>query len=208
MARDRDIQKLKKALKRSNTRLLLSAVMLFQFVSALLLAFKGEAVDTQALLFAAALPIGTWLISTQITKLWPVDRAIIIMALFLCSIGIITLKDIAKSPITPGNQAKYALVGIGVMLIGIVIIRNFKSWKKLSPLFMLMCLGALIVPLVFGEEKYGATNWITIAGMSLQPSEFTKPLLIVILASGFSNRTLAISARPGGRFSNPMVSRM
>ena len=196
MARNRDVEKLKKSLRRSNTKLLLSAVMLFQFVSALLLAFKGESLDTQALIFAAALPAATWLISTFITRLWPVDRAIIIMTLFLCSIGIITLKDIAKSPITPGNQAKFALVGIAAMFIGIVIIRNFKAWKKLTPLMMAVCLGALVLPLVFGEEKYGATNWVSFAGISLQPSEFTKPLLIVILASGLSNRPRFLKTLP------------
>ena len=201
MARSRDIEKLKRSLRRSNTRLLLSAVMLFQFLSALLLAFKGETVDIQALIFAAALPAVTWVVSTQITRLWPVDRAIIIMALFLCSIGIITLKDIARSEITPGNQAKYALAGIAAMMIGIIIIRSFKSWKKLTPLMMLVCLAALIVPLIFGEEKYGATNWVTVAGISLQPSEFMKPVLIVILASGLSNRPRFLKTLPTLAFS-------
>ena len=202
MARRTNVTKLKKALMRSNTRLLLSAVLLLQFTSALLLAFKGETVDTQALLFAFAIPAVTWLVSTQITKLWPVDRALIILALLLCSIGIITLKDIARSPITPGNQAKYALVGLGAMFIGIGLIRVFKRWKKFTPWFMGICFIALTLPLVIGQEKYGAINWINIAGISIQPSEFMKPVIIVILASGMSNRprfrktlpTLAFSA--------------
>ena len=47
---------MKKALKRSNTHLLLSAVMIFQTLSMLLIAFQKGAVNLQALLFAAALP--------------------------------------------------------------------------------------------------------------------------------------------------------
>ncbi|MBQ4088582.1 MAG: FtsW/RodA/SpoVE family cell cycle protein [Clostridia bacterium] len=196
MARTANVEKLKKALLRSNTRLLLSAVLLFQFTSALLLAFKGETVNMQALIFAAAIPAVTWLVSTQITRLWPVDRAIIILALLLCSIGIITLKDIARSEITPGNQAKYALVGIFAMCVGIFGIRIFKFWKKATPFLMLICLGALISPSVIGVWKYGARNWIELGGVSIQPSEFMKPVFIMILASGFSNRPRFIKTLP------------
>ena len=200
MARTKNVEKLKKNLMRSNTRLLLSAVMLLQFASALLLAFKGEAIDVQALTFAAAIPAATWLISTQITRLWPVDRAIIILSLLLCSIGIITLKDIAKSEITPGNQAKYALVGVGAMMIGIIAIRNFRHWKKYAPFLMLICLGALISPSVIGTWKYGARNWIEIGGFSIQPSEFMKPVMILILASGLSNRPRFLKTLPSLAF--------
>ena len=45
MARKPDVNRIKKALMRSNTSLLLTAVILFQFSAALLLAFKGETVD-------------------------------------------------------------------------------------------------------------------------------------------------------------------
>ena len=196
MARTANVAKLKKALMRSNTRLLLSAVLLFQIASGLLLTFKGVGADPQALLFTVAIPLVTWLFCSQITRLWPVDRAIIILALLLCSIGIITLKDIARSPITPGNQAKYALVGLAAMLVGIFGIRIFKFWKKATPILMLLCLGALISPSVIGVWKYGARNWIEIGGFSIQPSEFMKPVFIMILASGFSNRPRFIKTLP------------
>jgi len=196
MARAANVAKLKKALMRSNTRLLLSAVLLFQLASALLLTFKSGEIDLQALLFAAAIPAVTWLVCTQITRLWPVDRAIIFLALLLCSIGIITLKDIARSPITPGNQAKYALLGIVALFIGIFGIRIFKFWKKATPYLMAICLAALISPSIIGVWKYGARNWIEIGGFSIQPSEFMKPVFIMILASGFSNRPRFLKTLP------------
>jgi len=196
MARAANVAKLKKALMRSNTRLLLSAVLLFQLASALLLTFKSGEIDLQALLFAAAIPAVTWLVCTQITRLWPVDRAIIVLALLLCSIGIITLKDIARSPITPGNQAKYALLGIVALFIGIFGIRIFKFWKKATPYLMAICLAALISPSIIGVWKYGARNWIEIGGFSIQPSEFMKPVFIMILASGFSNRPRFLKTLP------------
>ena len=184
------VDKMKKALMRSNTHLLLSAVMLFQVAAMLLIAFQKQAVNLQALILAAALPLVTWLVTTLMGRVWPVDRAILILVLLLCSVGLITLSDIAKADVTPRTQAIYALAGVAVMFAGAAFIRGWKQWKKHTPLLMCLCLAALASPFlpVIGIYKYGARNWIGLAGFSLQPSEFMKPILILCLASGFSNR--------------------
>ncbi len=187
---------LQKALMRSNTRLLLSGVMLFQCVSMLLLTFKTSPIDTQALTFAFALPAATWLISMSITKIWPVDRAIVIMALFLCSIGIITLQDITRAAVTPRTQAIYACLGIVAMFVGIIVIRFYRNWKKWTPWLMGLCFVFLLTPFVLGDRSKNALNWISVGGFSIQPSEFMKPVLIVILAAGFANRPRFIRSIP------------
>jgi cell division protein FtsW (lipid II flippase) len=196
MRRNSDVHRLKKALMRSNTRLLLSGVMIFQFAAGLLLALKKSPFDAQALILSAALPISTWLISTVIVRFWPVDRAIVIMALLLCSVGILTLQDIARSPITPLTQAKYAGLGVVAMFMGAFAIRIFKHWKKFTPYLMVLCLVALLTPWVFGGWKGGARNWIQLGTFSIQPSEFMKPVFILALASGFSNRPRFVKCLP------------
>lgn len=190
MARNR-VEKMKRALMRSNTKLLLSAVMLFQALAMLLIAFQKEAVNLQALALAAALPLTTWLVTRLMGRVWPVDRAILIMVMFLCSVGIITLSDIAKSDITPRTQALYALGGVAAMFVGAAFIRHWKHWKKYAPLLMALCLIALATPYlpVVGIYKNGARNWVGVPnGPSIQPSEFMKPIMILCLASGFANR--------------------
>ena len=181
---------MKKALMRSNTHLLLSAVMLFQALAMLLIAFQKEAVNPQALALAIALPLVTWLVTTLMGRVWPVDRAILIMVLFLCSVGIITLSDIAKSDITPRTQALYALVGLAAMFVGAAFIRRFRHWKKFTPALMALCLLGLLAPWApgIGGWYQGARNWVHLGPLSAQPSEFVKPLMILCLASGFSNR--------------------
>ena len=87
---------MRKALMRSNTRLLLSAVMIFQFLSMALIAFSGETVSQQALILAAALPLCTMLAANLLGRLWPIDRAILILVLLLASVGVITLSAIAR----------------------------------------------------------------------------------------------------------------
>lgn len=198
MGRKSDVKKLKKALMRSNTRLLLSAVMIFQFAAGLLLALKKDPMDTQALILAAALPLVTWLVSGAIARLWPVDRAIVIMTLLLCSVGILTLQDIARAAITPRTQARYAALGIIALFAGAFGIRIFRHWKKLTPYLMGLCLLALLAPWVLGKEINGARNWIFMfnGAVSLQPSEFMKPVFILALASGFSNRPRFVKCLP------------
>ena len=76
-------QKMRRALMRVNTRLLLSAVMLFQFAALALAAFRGETTSVQTLILAFAVPIITMLVALLAGRLWPVDRAILILVLFL-----------------------------------------------------------------------------------------------------------------------------
>ena len=190
---------MKKALMRSNTRLLLTAVMLLQALTMLVIAFKGGGQpSTQALILAAALPLATMLFSNMTGRLWPVDRAILILVMLLLSIGVIALSAIAKSEITPKTHAIYAAAGLFAMTVGIVFVRLWRHWKKFNLPLAILCLGALALPLVLGQEKNGARNWISIIPdvLTVQPSEFIKPVMIMVLASGFSNRPRFVKCLP------------
>ena len=196
--RGANIEGMRKALMRSNTRLLLSAVMLFQFTAMLLISLQERPVDTQALILAVALPAATWLVVMAFGRLWPIDRAILILALLLCSVGIITLSDIARAKITPLTQAIYALIGIVAMAVGVVFIRSVRHWKKWVLPGMVLCLGALASPWAFGSVQNGARNWITIIPdkLTIQPSEFIKPALILILAASLAGRPRFVKCLP------------
>ena len=192
------VENMRKALMRSNTRLLLSAVMLFQFSAMLLIAFQERPYDAQAPILAAAIPAATWLGTMLFGKIWPVDRAIVILAMLLCSVGVITLSDIARAKSTPLTQAIYAAVGVGAMAFGIAFIRGLKNWKRLVVPGMVLCLLALLSPWVLGRWQYGARNWIVLVQdkLTIQPSEFMKPALILILAAGFSGRPRFLKCAP------------
>ena len=181
---------MKRALMRSNTRLLMTAVMLFQCAAMGLVALQSGGINRQALILAAALPLVTCLTTTLMGRLWPVDRAILILVLFLCGLGIITLSDIARSDVTPRTQAIYALGGIFAMFVGAAFIRGWTQWKRFTPLLMGLCLAALLSPYlpVVGIVKNGARNWVGFRNLSVQPSEFMKPVMILCLAGGFANR--------------------
>jgi len=199
----RKVEKMRKALMRSNTRLLLTAVVIFQALSMLLIAVQPEGFSLQALILAAAIPLTTILVTNLMAKIWPVDRAIMIFVLLLCSVGIITLSDVARAEVTPRTQAIYALVGVVAMFIGAGLIRAFSGWKRSAKLLMALCLLALLspwAPAPVGGWYQGARNWIHLGPISGQPSEFMKPVLIVILAACFANRPRFARCLPGIAF--------
>ena len=189
---------MKRALMRSNTRLLLTAVMLFQFAAMALIAFQSGTVNRQALILAVALPTVTALTAGIMGRIWPVDRAILIMVLFLCSLGIVTLSDIARADVTPRTQAIYALGGLFAMFVGAAFIRGFTGWQKYYRALMVLCVMALLSPYlpVVGIVKNGARNWVGFKSLSVQPSEFMKPVMILCLAAGFANRPRFVQCIP------------
>ncbi|MBR2571874.1 MAG: FtsW/RodA/SpoVE family cell cycle protein [Clostridia bacterium] len=180
---------LMQVLLRSNTRLLLSGVIAFQISGMLLLAMKTSPPDWQALLFAAAMPCASAGIVRLFSALWKVDRALLILMLFLCSVSLVTLEDIARSAVTPWQQATHMLGGFLAMALGILTVRKLRRYEKWFLPLSAAAVAGVALPLVFGQWHYGAKNWIHLfGGVSVQPAEFGKCALILLLACGLANR--------------------
>lgn len=196
-------EKMRRALMRSNTRILLTTVVAFQVLALGLLALRPDRESFQSLILLATIPAVTLITANLMGKLWPVDRAILILVLLLCSIGLITLSAICRSEETPREQGIFALVGIAAMFIGVLLIRTFSSWKRSYPILMVLCALALLspwAPAPFGRWYQGARNWLYVGPVSGQPSEFMKPVLVVILAACFCNRPHFERCLPGIAF--------
>jgi cell division protein FtsW len=83
------------------------------------------------------------------------------------------------------RQCVWAIVG----LVGFncAIHTPLRSWLKISPWMVLGLLGLLLLVLVpgLGTTVNGATRWISIGVVPIQPSELIKPFLILQAASLF-----------------------
>ena len=78
---------------------------------------------------------------------------------------------------------------LGLIIFFIICLLDIKFFFVLAyPIFALSLLFLIIVPF-FGTESYGATRWIKIAGISLQPSEFIKFTLVLALAKYFHSHS-------------------
>ncbi|MBQ2957163.1 MAG: FtsW/RodA/SpoVE family cell cycle protein [Clostridia bacterium] len=189
-----DLDTMKKAASRSSGRTLTGLLVLFQATAMLLLTFKIEyTLNLQSLILAAAMPAVSLLLLKGLPKVWNIDRVMLTMVLFLCSVSIVTLTATMKTSSAPLTQVIYIGVGLVAMIIGIAFIRKLKYWKRWIVPLMLFSLVFIALPLVIGDWKNGAKNWIGIERngetlISIQPSEFVKVTLMFVLAGFLSER--------------------
>jgi peptidoglycan glycosyltransferase len=76
------------------------------------------------------------------------------------------------------RQFIIASAALGLCLVIPIIIDKMKYLSKLGWVYGFVGIILLISVLVWGVENYGATNWISIAGVTFQPSEFVKILFV------------------------------
>ncbi len=162
----------------------------FTFLCFMMLFLKTG--DLIAAAMAVSLPAGVWVMTELIGRKFPSDRLLMSLTMFLCCLGIVLLYRFDK---TRGlTQALNLLPGMGFMVICILFVRYAKKWGFFAPAIMLGSLALLVLPVLFGQETNGAKNWISIAGVSFQPSEVVKLALLCVLAYFLSRRKLIISA--------------
>jgi cell division protein FtsW (lipid II flippase) len=87
------------------------------------------------------------------------------------------------------RQAVFALIGVGLLYMFSRIGQDFI--RRAVPLLYILQLGLLAVVLV-APEKNGAHRWIDIGPLQFQPSELSKFVMILTLATYFESRRLDI----------------
>ena len=120
------------------------------------------------------------------------DRPLLIAVIFLVVIGLMAIFS-ASAPkcIESGcNPAKFfiqQLLGVVVGFLGLKFLSNF-HYKKLiiyTLPFAFFVIFMLVLVKVAGVTVNGAQRWINLGPLSLQPSEFAKPAVVLLLAGVF-----------------------
>ena len=75
-----------------------------------------------------------------------------------------------------------AIILVGTVLALFILKIPTKNYYKLTPIIYFSILGLLIYLFLFGEAYLGSVNWINIAGFKFQPSEFSKPVMIIAVS--------------------------
>jgi len=120
---------------------------------------------------------------------WTIDRWLLASALLLMVVG--ALLVMAAGPAVANlinlpsqhfgmRQGMFLVPAVGVMLI--VSLLEPRPIRALALVGLAGTLGLMIMAIMMGSEIKGATRWINIAGVNLQPSEFAKPLFAVVSA--------------------------
>ena len=121
--------------------------------------------------------------------MWTIDKVILFVSLALLTIGIIL--DVTASPAVARTihvedfwfvkkQVCYAVASLGVILV--LSMLKLRAIRQISLFGFVVICGLLVLTLFFGPEVKGARRWMSVFGVSVQASEFMKPIFIIVTA--------------------------
>lgn len=124
---------------------------------------------------------------------WTVDRWF--LAAFLVLMGIGVVLSFAASPAVAERiglpsyhfviRQVVFMVPALVVLIGVSFLQA-RHIRRLALLMLALSLVMMVATLYLGVEVKGSRRWLSLAGLTVQPSEFLKPAFVVICAWLFS----------------------
>lgn len=103
------------------------------------------------------------------------------LAIFMSGTGVMMLvRQVFKQSLV---QAAAMAAGMVCFAIIIKVIENPDRIEKFRIPLYLLAMAFLAVNILFAKVTYGAANWLSIGGISIQPSEFVKVIYIFVSAS-------------------------
>lgn len=124
---------------------------------------------------------------------WTIDRWFLAAFFTLCGLGVILC--FAASPAVAERiglaelhfvkrQIIYMMPAIAAM-IGVSFLSP-RQVRRLAIVMLIVSLVAMAATLFVGAEVKGSKRWLSIMGLSLQPSEFLKPAFVIVCAFLFA----------------------
>ena len=150
----------------------------------LLFVYQKDSLDQYIITIGIGLVLLVYISNYLLLKISKGDNYIFLLATMLMSIGIIMIYRI--NPEAGVRQLMWLSLGILFFYISYFLVRYIKGLENLTYLYIGVAYFLFIITFALGERTYGAINWISIAGMSFQPAEMTKLVLIFILACYYS----------------------
>lgn len=151
----------------------------------LLITYKRDKLDVHSFIMGFVFICIVYISNFILLKVTDGDQYIFLIATMLVSIGVLM---IFRIDIFLGTrQLIWLSLGIFAFYTSYYLLMRFKNWDKHLYLYVLFSYGLFLFTFLLGERKHGAINWVEIWGVSIQPAEVIKILLIFILASYYSN---------------------
>ena len=146
---------------------------LFQVLACLqLIAATGAEVSVQVPLSFLGLTAAMWLYFAVLRCTRCVGFELETIAFFLSTLSLAVTAS--SAPESLPKQFLAILLGLGLFIVLGLFLRDLDRVKKIRWLMAAGAIGLLGITLVLGQAKYGAVNWISIGGLSFQPSEIAK----------------------------------
>ena len=135
-------------------------------------------------------------------KLSPVDGSIVAILILLLLAGLLTLFSAtyysAQGTGNPAGEVLRQLVGVALGAFAMVVTSRipYRFWRLPQVVVTGLVLSAVLLVLVIvpgvGVYINGSRRWLSVAGVSFQPSELAKMAVVLYMAASLSNRGRAI----------------
>ena len=134
------------------------------------------------------------------------DQVLLPMVALLNAIGLVVIYrlDLAERPgygPLAERQMMWSLVGVGLMVLTLLVVREHQALSRYSYLLGLVGLIFLALPLVWPQPEghADARIWLWLGPFSIQPGEFSKILLLIFFAQLLAQKR-ALFTVAGRRF--------
>ncbi|MBI4886735.1 MAG: rod shape-determining protein RodA [Acidobacteria bacterium] len=123
-----------------------------------------------------------------------VDWGLLVAVLALCAVGLVQIYS-ATGGWTPIVQMQIYGVVLGLVALVICLSVDYRSLADKSHLIYVGIIGLLVYVLFFGAVRGGSRRWIDLGVFNVQPSEFVKAALALVLAKFFGDSRRAVVTR-------------
>ena len=114
-----------------------------------------------------------------------IEWVLLIVAIILSLIGLVALFSATQETQYEDFKKQIIWFIASIIIMVIVMLINYETLVKLSPIFYGISI-VFLIAVLFTKPINGATSWFDIGGFSLQPSEFAKIAVVLFLAFAIS----------------------
>ncbi len=129
-------------------------------------------------------------------KFWQVNWPLVLLVIVIASIGFAMLYSAANGSFKPWASKQMTVFGVGLVMMLIIAVIDIRFWLRYAYVFYAFSVGLLVFVEFFGVVRNHAKRWIDLEIIQLQPSEFMKVTLVLVLARYFHRLNIEDIGRP------------
>ncbi len=119
------------------------------------------------------------------------DWILLLQVILVAAIGIVNLYSATAAwsgAATPVYLKQLSWFGLGLLVVVLFSLFDYRHLEYLGMPAYGVTLLLLVAVLVVGRTSMGATRWLSVGGIGLQPSEVMKIVIIIVLARFFAEK--------------------
>jgi rod shape determining protein RodA len=124
-------------------------------------------------------------------RLWRhFDYTLLLVTVVLVGFGLAMINSATQDSPELGNYVwdQAAVAVVGLILLFATAVFDYRLLANLQRPLYLLTIGVLAATAIIGHQLLGAKRWLSVGNVLIQPSEFAKILVIIVLARFLSSR--------------------